>query len=598
MTDEQSTSSAALERMKAAASGASTPETPPQTPSSAVPAESARDAGAAETAETAEPVRDATTSGTEPATPPPPPRRMSHVRRDEPVSAPSRINEWLDSLGEPDWDEVTDAIYESPSRTREALRQARERRVENQRRRAEEKERLAAERAREAEERADREARERAQAEADRREAERLAAEHAREEELRREAEAILEQQRAEEQALREEMEREEAAAALVRQQERETAALRQAAREEDGSDHVPPAHRRPMLQQPGEDLTDAQLLARARESLPEWRRRDRIVEKAQAIEAATQRHQSALAAPVSEPMHEPAPRPYIPPYNLPSTEPDPEPTSRDLLRRTVVTLTWAGFVVAGMWSLGMLGERPMLHQLADGRYGSDVSMLSMASWHLAIWPLLWLYLGVHVVHQWLPSQASADRQRTTGWRLSAAMAGVGLWLLLTRLGLAWFDVFVWLAIGYLLVDAVHQLNLYTARTQTERVITDGAIGLFAGWSIVYTATVISTWLQRAGVDILWIPGSLWAVLTLVVVIWGTAMLTMTERGRITIALGLAWGLAAILGTRLIGPMQSVWVAIVAAMGAFIILLATENRRYRINHAEHRAALGHEVEDF
>lgn len=262
------------------------------------------------------------------------------------------------------------------------------------------------------------------------------------------------------------------------------------------------------------------------------------------------------------------------------------------------MTLAWAGFVVAGLWSLGMLGERPMLHQLAEGRYGSDVSMLSMASWHLAIWPILWLALGIHVIHQWMPSQISADRQRTTGWRLSAAMAGVGLWLLLTRLGLAWFDVFVWLAIGYLLVDTVHQLNLYTARTRTERVITDGTIGLFTGWTIVFTATVASTWLQRAGVDILWIPGSLWAVLTLVVVIWGTAMLTMTERGRITIALGLAWGLAAILGTRLIGPMQSVWVAIVAAMGAFIVLLATENRRYRINHAEHRAALGHEVDDF
>lgn len=581
MTDERSTSSssAALERMRAAASGASTPETPSETPSSAVPTEAPR-------------------STAEPAAASRRPRRMSHLRRDERAGAPSRINAWLDSLGEPDWDEVTDAIYESPTRTREALKQARERRAENQRRRAEEKERLAAERVREAEERADREARERAEAEAERREAERLDAERAHEEEVRRAAEAVLQRQRAEEQALREEMQREEDLAALHRQQARETEALRQASREEDGSDHVPPADRRPMLQQPGEDLTDAQLLARARESLPEWRRRDRIVEKAQAIEAATQRRRGALAAPAPDPTHEPAPRAYIPPYNLPSTDPDPEPTSRDLLRRIVVTLAWAGFVVAGLWSLGMLGERPMLHQLAEGRYGSDVSMLSMASWHLAIWPILWLALGIHVIHQWMPSQISADRQRTTGWRLSAAMAGVGLWLLLTRLGLAWFDVFVWLAIGYLLVDTVHQLNLYTARTRTERVITDGTIGLFTGWAIVFTATVASTWLQRAGVDILWIPGSLWAVLTLVVVIWGTAMLTMTERGRITIALGLAWGLAAILGTRLIGPMQSVWVAIVAAMGAFIVLLATENRRYRINHAEHRAALGHEVDDF
>ncbi|WP_431862101.1 hypothetical protein [Micrococcus terreus] len=596
MTDEQSTSSAALKRMKAAAEARSAPANPVAEPRTSAPSGSSAPVEAAPTGEPAPQTTRPAPPASQPTRPPSSGTRLRHARLEEQQDTRTQVNRWLDSLSGPDWDEVSDAIYESPARTREALKQARERREETQRRRAEEKERLAAERARAEEEQAEREARARAQAEAERREAERLEAERAREEQLRREAEAILEQQRAEEQALREEMEREEAAAALVRQQERETAALRQAAREEDGSDHVPPAHRRPMLQQPGEDLTDAQLLARARESLPEWRRRDRIVEKAQAIETATLRH--TQPAPVAAPVAESAPRAYIPPYNLPSTEPDPEPTSRDLLRRTVVTLTWAGFVVAGMWSLGMLGERPMLHQLADGRYGSDVSMLSMASWHLAIWPLLWLYLGVHVVHQWLPSQASADRQRTTGWRLSAAMAGVGLWLLLTRLGLAWFDVFVWLAIGYLLVDAVHQLNLYTARTQTERVITDGAIGLFAGWSIVYTATVISTWLQRAGVDILWIPGSLWAVLTLVVVIWGTAMLTMTERGRITIALGLAWGLAAILGTRLIGPMQSVWVAIVAAMGAFIILLATENRRYRINHAEHRAALGHEVEDF
>lgn len=586
MTDDQSTSSAALERMKAAADAGSAPGAPSQTAPSTEPAERSETPPSPTADSPREPGQAAATA-----------RRMSHVRREKPASAPSRINDWLDSLGEPDWDEVTDAIYESPTRTKQALQRARQRRQDNRRRRAEEKERLAAEQAREAEERADREARERAQAEAERREAERVAAERAHEEEVRLAAEAVLERQRAEEQALREELEREEAEAALRRQQERETRALQQAAQEEDGSAHVPPASRRPMLQQPGEHLTDAQLLERARESLPEWRRLDRIVEKAQAIEAATQRHRPALDV-ADVPSVEEPPRAYIPPYNLPSTDPDPEPNRTDLARRIVVTLTWAAFVFAGLWSLGMVGERPMLHQLAEGRYSSDVSMLSMASWHLAIWPILWLALGVHVVHQWMPSQTSAERQRATGWRLSAAMAGVTLWLVLTRLGLAWFDVFVWLAIGYLLVDTVHQLNLYTARTRAERVITDGMIGLFTGWSIIFTATVISIWLQRAGVDVLWIPGSLWAVATLVVVIWGTAMLTMTERGRMTIALGLAWGLAAILGPRLISPMQSVWVAIVAAMGAFIVLLATENRRYRINHAEHRAALGHEPEDF
>jgi hypothetical protein len=37
---------------------------------------------------------------------------------------------------------------------------------------------------------------------------------------------------------------------------------------------------------------------------------------------------------------------------------------------------------------------------------------------------------------------------------------------------------------------------------------------------------------------------------------------------------------------------DSIWVAILAGMAGFVVLLATENRRYQIHHAEHRAARG------
>lgn len=43
--------------------------------------------------------------------------------------------------------------------------------------------------------------------------------------------------------------------------------------------------------------------------------------------------------------------------------------------------------------------------------------------------------------------------------------------------------------------------------------------------------------------------------------------------------------------------MTSVWIAIGAAMGAFIVILCTQSRRYRINHAERRAAMGRPLED-
>ena len=75
------------------------------------------------------------------------------------------------------------------------------------------------------------------------------------------------------------------------------------------------------------------------------------------------------------------------------------------------------------------------------------------------------------------------------------------------------------------------------------------------------------------------------------------AFYAMTERGRITIALGLGWGMFWLIFPRLLSDLTSVGVAIGAAMGAFIVILATESRRHRINHAERRAAMARPVED-
>ncbi len=631
MVDETSSSSAALRRLKAAAEESSGPDgTGPVTRSR--PDEGAVERSSDRPADrpAARPAtvegnghrvsrEDDAQEGTAAAQ-----ARLRHANLREPVKPRESLNDWLDGLGEPDWDKVSQAIYDSPAHAKAAYEQARLRLAEELERRAEERRqaeiarREAAERAEaerlEAERLAEEERLEAARLAAERAEAERLAAyrraqEEARleaqrraEEEARLEAERRLEAQRAEEEALRLEMERQERESWFRRQRERETWALQLAAREADGTDWVPPADRRPMLEEHGEDLTDAELLDRARASLPEWRHRYRILEKAQAIEAATRGARTPAAANGGNYAPEPEVVRYIPPYNLPSREPDPKPGFIDLLRQLTVTIAWLAFVAGGVYGLGLLGEDatgPWLHELHGGRFAGGYSMLSMASWAMLVWPVLWVAMGVYALHQWMPSQASAARQRATGWRVSAAMVAAVGWFMIARTGvMLGAELVVWLALTYLLVDSVHQLNLYTARTRVERAVTDGMIGLLTGWAVIYAATNASIWLQSLGVNLLWIPGAVWAVLTIIVVVWGTAMMAMTERGRITIALGLSWGLAAILAPRLVGSMHSVWVAIVAAMGLFVVLLATENRRYRINHAEHRAALGHVVDDF
>jgi hypothetical protein len=47
-----------------------------------------------------------------------------------------------------------------------------------------------------------------------------------------------------------------------------------------------------------------------------------------------------------------------------------------------------------------------------------------------------------------------------------------------------------------------------------------------------------------------------------------------------------------LLVPRAVGSHSSIWIAILAGMACFVALLATENRRYQIHHAEHRAARG------
>src|SRR5699024_2978829 len=100
------------------------------------------------------------------------------------------LNDWLDGLGEPDWDKVSQSIYDSPATLKAAVERQRQHREAERERKAAEQQRAAeqAERDRiEAERRAEEEAAEQARLEAE------AAAEQAR---LEAEVEARLEHER------------------------------------------------------------------------------------------------------------------------------------------------------------------------------------------------------------------------------------------------------------------------------------------------------------------------------------------------------------------------------------------------------------------
>ena len=328
-------------------------------------------------------------------------------------------------------------------------------------------------------------------------------------------------------------------------------------------------------------------------------RRRAVILEKASAIEAATGREASNLDDYADE---EDDLYTYVPPYNLPSRDPDPAPRARDLARQIHVSLGAVAAVVASLWMLGVIGGPAILGDdalgtLVEGWYSGERALLTPAAHVYWLWPLISLGLLGHAVHQWTTRQISTPRQRRSGWLVGTASILVLIWTAAVHAGLLTLAVLAALATALALIDAIRQFTFHTARNTAERRLTDAVVGVFTGWALVHAMSSISVALTAMGVHIPGFPATLWAMIGLVGCIWVGAFYAMTERGRMTIALGLGWGMFWLVFPRLLSEVPSVWVAIGAAMGAFIVILATESRRHRINHAERRAAMGRPVDD-
>ncbi|WP_417219559.1 hypothetical protein [Arthrobacter sp.] len=448
-------------------------------------------------------------------------------------NATTRLNTWLDGLESPDWRELG---TKAKTTTAQAIATQRA----NARKRAAAREQARAEKAKQ---RAEREAAERAEAEAA---AEREAAERA-------EAEAAAERQRAADEAAR--VATEKAAA----QQAAEEAAARAATSSEDLESLVESAR---------EAIVDA-----AAHPIPRT--------------AEELRNTSSFWVDDEGPI-------YVPPYNLPSRDPDPEETQADLVRRIIVSVAAALSLALGFLGLGWFGGATA-HSADDSPFRPRTALLAPGIDSFMIWGVLFIWIVLYAIYQWHPSQRSSYRQREIGYLTAGAGLLGALWLLCARASLVFLSVVIALALTTVLVYAVRRMNQRTARSTMERVFVDGPGALYMGWALVLLPATLSIALTRTGFSLL-LPASWWGLLVIVGATWAAVTMSMSERGRIVLALGFAWGLFWIMLDRLIGPLFSTPVAIICGLCAFIVLLATENRRYQIGHAERRAARGQRTE--
>ncbi len=451
----------------------------------------------------------------------------------------SGINNWLDSMPEPDWEALGDKIYAAP-RTFKARWQ--QRRIE----RAKAAELKEQDRLLEV-------ARAEAKAEAAKREAVRLAHQAKLEAAAHQAAEARI--------------------AAQAQAEARARAA--EAARNKP---MAPPPEVLPAFEMPEADQApDAEVTIAGTGTPVAWVPAPQVdPEQLAALVASAKAaidHQQATAEPV-----------YVAPYALPEFEPNPAEEPTDLRRRIAGS---SAALAAAVLSLTALDT------LSSGRVeslGSNYSMLSLAPTAHLVWPVIFVWALLGAAYSWAPSQRSAVRQRVVGYPFALACVASGLWML-SALNDWQFPALVCAAAScWFLFTAVRGLNAKTARTRRERMLTDAPVSLMTGFSLVVLASTVTnllaSWGAGGGVGI-------WVATLLVPAAGYAAMsLSMTERGRIILAIGFGWGMFWILVPRVLGTSNSIWVAILAGMAGFVVLLATENRRYQIHHAEHRAARG------
>lgn len=256
------------------------------------------------------------------------------------------------------------------------------------------------------------------------------------------------------------------------------------------------------------------------------------------------------------------------------------EKTSADLYRQIAVTASMIFCLVGSMIGVGVFGGTPIA-EAAGGALGTDATLLAPASAAFSIWSVVYAGLVAYTVWQWLPSQRSAQRQRSLGWVVAASMVLNAVWILSIQAG--WLNASVLVILVLLTVLTVVFLR-YSGRPASswlEAVIVDGTLGLYLGWVCVAVCANIAAALSAAGFAGLGLNEEVWSVGVLAVVALVGVGLALKGNGRLAVAAAISWGLTWIAVGRTSGDMESTTTSVAAAVVAATVLLATVIIRVR-----------------
>ncbi|MBD8044841.1 hypothetical protein H9638_13600 [Arthrobacter sp. Sa2BUA2] len=210
----------------------------------------------------------------------------------------------------------------------------------------------------------------------------------------------------------------------------------------------------------------------------------------------------------------------------------------------------------------------------------------------LAAVPLVWaawlpVFTGAlaYAVYQWLPSQRLNPRHGWTGWAAITAVVLGALWIWAAAGGSP--AAATWIAMVQVLAGlaVIHMINGWPPSTRTEHLVTDVPAGVFLGVSVLALLASLGGWLVQDGADVGgWGPEA-WTFIALVSVVVGVTTVCMTDRGHLSVALTVVWGLSWMGSARLLEDPAAVWPAVGAFTAAFLIIVSASSRRHQVDHA-------------
>ncbi len=216
------------------------------------------------------------------------------------------------------------------------------------------------------------------------------------------------------------------------------------------------------------------------------------------------------------------------------------------------------------------------MEEQGGGSFSDSATLIAPDGPAFSIWSLIYLFLALYVVWQWLPSSRGSAWAGRTRLPAAASLALNGLWLLVVLAG--WVGVSVVVIAG--IAASLGVILRRTADLPDEgwlpRVAVSMTFGLYLGWVCVATCANVATWLVGLGVPAEG-TASTWTtvgVLLIVVALAGYLFTRTTDRiARTALAAAATWGVAWVAVGRLAGDTRNDVVGYAAVVAAVLVVV-------------------------